>query len=194
MAPRAITQVPDSLWDESGEEDTIGKTRHNYATEFNALKYVLEDRYRGYDDTFRKKWYDHLFLGFGGGLHKDLEYAGYNLSPITLIFRDFKDFNMSGSKVGVGQLELVDLKLVDDMMPALEAELARVKSEEGRHSALLLLTDIMKEGSLLLMVSDDPARIAKAFGKELGSEHLWLDGVMSRKKQVVPALEAAFKA
>ena len=52
----------------------------------------------------------------------------------------------------------------------------------------------MKEGSLLLMVSDDPARIAKAFGKELGSEHLWLDGVMSRKKQVVPALEAAFKA
>lgn len=63
VAPRAITQVPDSLWDESGEEDTIGKTRHNYATEFNALKYVLEDRYRGYDDTFRKKWYDHLFLG-----------------------------------------------------------------------------------------------------------------------------------
>lgn len=114
--------------------------------------------------------------------------------PRSLIFRDFKDFNMSGSKVGVGQLELVDLKLVDDMMPALEAELARVKSEEGRHSALLLLTDIMKEGSLLLMVSDDPSRIAKAFGKELGNEHLWLDGVMSRKKQVVPALEAAFKA
>lgn len=114
--------------------------------------------------------------------------------PRSLIFRDFKDFNMSGSKVGVGQLELVDLALVHDMMPALEAELAMVKSEEGRHSALLLLTDIMKEGSLLLMASDDPARVASAWGKTWEGQHIWLDGVMSRKKQVVPCLEAAFKA
>ena len=114
-----------------------------------------------------------------------------------LIFRDFKDFNMNGFKVGVGQLELVSLDLVADMKASIEEELARVKSEEGRHTALLLLTDIMKEGSELLMVSDDPVRIAKAFGHteaELANGHLWLDGVMSRKKQVVPALEAAFKA
>ena len=73
-------------------------------------------------------------------------------------------------------------------------EAAAVKSEEGRHSALLLLTDIMKEGSELLMVSDDPARIAEGFGKTfVEGSNLWLDGVMSRKKQVVPALEAAFR-
>ena len=115
-------------------------------------------------------------------------------TPRSLIFRDFKDFNMNGCKVGVGQLELVSLDLVADMKAALEAELAAVKSEEGRHSALLLLTDIMKEGSELLMVSDDPARIAEGFGKTfVEGSNLWLDGVMSRKKQVVPALEAAFR-
>lgn len=106
VAPRAITQVPDSLWDESGDEDTIGKTRHNYATEFNALKYVLEDRYRGYDDTFRKKWYDHLFLGFGGGLHKDLEYPGYNLSPITMahvsVGKQFNPYHTVRLTAGLG--------------------------------------------------------------------------------------------
>ena len=58
---------------------------------------------------------------------------------------------------------------------------------------MLLLTDIMKEGSRLLMASDDPAKIAAAFGAEL-ADKIWLPGVMSRKKQVVPALEAAFKA
>ena len=101
---------------------------------------------------------------------------------------------MNGSKVGVGQLELVSLALVADVKADLEAELAAVKGEEGRHSALLLLTDIMKEGSELLMVSDDPARIAEGFGKTYEEgKHLWLDGVMSRKKQVVPALEAAFR-
>lgn len=116
-------------------------------------------------------------------------------TPRSLIFRDFKDFNMNGCKVGVGQLELVSLDLVADMKAALEAELAAVKSEEGRHSALLLLTDIMKEGSELLMVSDDPARHRPKVSARPSSEgsNLWLDGVMSRKKQVVPALEAAFR-
>lgn len=83
VLPRMTTEVPDTLWDESGEEDTIGKTRKNYATEFNALKYVLEKRYRGYDDQFRKKWYDHLFMEFGGGIHKDLGYGGWHISPLT---------------------------------------------------------------------------------------------------------------
>ncbi len=114
-------------------------------------------------------------------------------TPKSLICRDFKDFNMSGSKVGVGQLELVDLSIIEAEIPALLEELGRMKSE-GRHTAMLLLTDIMKEGSLLLMASDEPERIAKAFGKELAAEPLWLDGVLSRKKQVVPNLEAAFKA
>ena len=36
-------------------------------------------------------------------------------TPRSLIFRDFKDFNMNGCKVGVGQLELVSLDLVADM-------------------------------------------------------------------------------
>lgn len=117
---------------------------------------------------------------------------GYSMRD--LIFRDFKDFDMNGSKVGVGQLEIVSLDLVSDIREDLLAELAKVQGE-GRHSALLLLTDIMKEGSELLMVSNDPAVIAGAFGKEApaAGENLWLDGVMSRKKQVVPNLEAAFR-
>lgn len=114
------------------------------------------------------------------------------VSARGLITRDFKDFNMSGAKVGVGQLELVDLALLDDRVDELLAELAVMKGE-GRHTAMLLLTDIMKEGSRLLMASDEPEKIAKAFGAEV-SDFIWLPGVMSRKKQVVPALEAAFKA
>ena len=73
-----------------------------------------------------------------------------------------------------------------------EYNLAALKAD-GRHTAILLLTDIMKEGSLLLMVSDDPAKIAGAFGTTAEGTP-WLPGVMSRKKQVVPNLEAAFKA
>ena len=115
------------------------------------------------------------------------------VSAHDLIMRDFKDFNMSGHKVGIGQLELVDIAILEDRIPELVEELGKMKAE-GRHTAMLLLTDIMKEGSALLMASDDPAKVAGAWGKTLGEGNVWLEGVMSRKKQVVPNLEAAFKA
>lgn len=115
------------------------------------------------------------------------------VSARDLIMRDFKDFNMSGHKVGIGQLELVDIAILEDRIPELVEELGKMKAE-GRHTAILLLTDIMKEGSVLLMASDDPAKVAGAWGKILGEGNVWLEGVMSRKKQVVPNLEAAFKA
>lgn len=112
-----------------------------------------------------------------------------------LVLRDFKDFVMGGRKIGVGQLELVSLDLVKDVKAALLEDLAKLKGEGARHSVLLLLTDIMKEGSELLLVSDEPEKVASAFGKDaadLARGNLWLEGVMSRKKQVVPNLERTF--
>ena len=109
-----------------------------------------------------------------------------------LVLRDYKDFNMNGTKVGIGQLEVVDLSILEPVKAGLQAEIARVKAE-GRHSVFLLLTDIMKEGSEMLIVSDDPSVVEKAFGVKAEGASVWLPGVMSRKKQVVPNFEKAFK-
>ncbi|MEF2231912.1 MAG: manganese-dependent inorganic pyrophosphatase [Pseudodesulfovibrio sp.] len=114
-------------------------------------------------------------------------------SATDLVFRDYKDFDMSGKKVGIGQLEVVDLSMLDAHKAGLQAEIQKVKAE-GRHSVFLLLTDIMKEGTEMLIASDDPSVVEKAFGVASKGEPVWLDGVMSRKKQVVPSFEKAFKA
>lgn len=113
-------------------------------------------------------------------------------SMSELVFRDFKDFDMSGNKIGIGQLEVVDLSLLDAVKDGLYEEIQKVKAD-GRHSVFLLLTDIMKEGSEMLIVSDNAAVVEKAFGVA-GDKNVWLDGVMSRKKQVVPNFEKAFSA
>ncbi|MFP4083851.1 MAG: manganese-dependent inorganic pyrophosphatase [Desulfonatronovibrio sp.] len=109
-----------------------------------------------------------------------------------LIFRDYKDFSMSGKKVGIGQLEVVDLSILEPVKNDLYEEMKKVKEEGQRHSVFLLLTDIMKEGSEMLVLSDDPSVVEKAFGKAVDGTSVWLDGVMSRKKQVVPNFEKAF--
>ncbi|MGM0758535.1 MAG: manganese-dependent inorganic pyrophosphatase [Thermodesulfobacteriota bacterium] len=111
-----------------------------------------------------------------------------------LVMRDFKDFDMNGSKVGIGQLEVVDLSLLDGVKGDLAKDISSLKGEGNYHSVFLLLTDIMKEGSELLLVSDDPSKVEKAFGVAPSGDKAWLDGVMSRKKQVVPNFEKAFGA
>lgn len=109
-----------------------------------------------------------------------------------LVLRDYKDFDMSGNKVGIGQLEVVDLSILDGVKPDLAEDIKALKAEGSRHSVFLLLTDIMKEGTEMLIASDDESVVQKAFGTAPEGGKVWLDGVMSRKKQVVPNFEKAF--
>lgn len=108
-----------------------------------------------------------------------------------LLFRDYKDFDMNGNKVGVGQLELATLDQVADIREDLLAAMKEVK-EEGRHTVLLMLTDVVKEGTDLVVISDDVALVEKAFDGKLDGTSMWIDGMMSRKKQTVPNLQTAF--
>ena len=109
-----------------------------------------------------------------------------------LVMRDFKDFDMHGNLVGIGQLEVIDLSVFDEIKADLAADIIKLKEEGNRHSVMLLLTDIMKEGSLMLIASDDASLIAGAYGVTVEHDEVWLDGVLSRKKQVVPPLQDAF--
>ncbi|OYT33935.1 manganese-dependent inorganic pyrophosphatase [Archaeoglobales archaeon ex4484_92] len=114
------------------------------------------------------------------------------MSARQIITRDFKDFDMSGNKVGIGQIELVDLSIVESRKDEIYEEMQKMKKDENYHSIFLMLTDIMKEGTELLAVTDNPEVVEKAFGKKLEGRSVWLDGVMSRKKQVVPPLQKSF--
>ncbi|MFA9239297.1 MAG: manganese-dependent inorganic pyrophosphatase [Candidatus Paceibacteria bacterium] len=114
-------------------------------------------------------------------------------TPIRdLVMRDYKNFDMHGTKVGVGQLEVVDGSVFDDIKDELMADIKKVKEENNLHTVALLLTDIIKEGSEVLVASDDNSIFEKAFNCKLEDNKVWLDGCLSRKKQIIPFLEPAF--
>ena len=106
--------------------------------------------------------------------------------------RDYKEFDMNGVKVGVGQLEMVDISVLEPREDELLEDMQKLKEEGGLHSVLILLTDIMKEGSKLLVASDDESKIETAFDTKLQNHKVWLDGVLSRKKQVIPFVQPQF--
>jgi len=106
--------------------------------------------------------------------------------------RDYKEFVMGSDKLGIGQLEVVDLSVFDKMKNDLFEDMKKLKEEGNLHSVIILLTDIMKEGSQMLVVSDDSSKIERALNCKLEDSQVWLDGVLSRKKQVIPFLQAQF--
>ncbi|PLY13666.1 manganese-dependent inorganic pyrophosphatase [Sulfurimonas xiamenensis] len=113
-------------------------------------------------------------------------------SARDLNMRDYKAFDMNGTKVGIGQLEMVDISALNDRIGELFADMKLIKQEEGLHTIIILLTDIMKEGSQLLVLSDDVSKVEKAFNVKIQDNQAWLDGVLSRKKQVIPFLQPQF--
>jgi manganese-dependent inorganic pyrophosphatase len=115
------------------------------------------------------------------------------VAPKDLIKRDFKAFDMHGKKVGIGQLEVVDGSVFDNIKTNLLNSMKELKQEDGFDEVLLLLTDIMKEGSEILAVGDYRQVVEKAFNITLQDNTLWLDGCLSRKKQIIPFLEPAFE-
>lgn len=108
-----------------------------------------------------------------------------------LIFRDYKDFDMNGNKVGIGQIELATLDQVADIRDDLYKAVKEVKAD-GRHSVLFMLTDVIKEGTDLMVASDDPNLIENTFKGKIAGQSMWVNGMMSRKKQAVPPLQKAF--
>jgi manganese-dependent inorganic pyrophosphatase len=114
-------------------------------------------------------------------------------SARNLNTRDYKAFEMNGAKVGVNQLEMVDISALDNRKDEILADMQKMKEEEGLHTIIVLLTDIMKEGSQLLCLSDDVSKIESAFDTKLVDNQVWLDGVLSRKKQVIPFVQPQFK-
>jgi manganese-dependent inorganic pyrophosphatase len=118
--------------------------------------------------------------------------AVQELPAAEIIRSDFKDFNFKAGKFGIGQVETVDLNEFAGREDELLEELHKIKESENYHSAILFITDILQEGSLFLVATADPAGVEQAFNTKLDNEKVYIEDILSRKKQVVPKLTEIF--
>jgi manganese-dependent inorganic pyrophosphatase len=114
-------------------------------------------------------------------------------SSAEIVTSDFKDFDIAGNKIGIGQVETVDVTEFDTKLAELITALDTKRNAEGYHTVMLFITDIIAEESIFLISSDAAPEIAQAFGQSL-DQHMFTAPVMSRKKQVIPTLTQYFSA
>ncbi|MEW6328028.1 MAG: manganese-dependent inorganic pyrophosphatase [Thermodesulfobacteriota bacterium] len=124
----------------------------------------------------------------------DVKKAKANIAdkPIKdVIFADYKNFDFAGKKVGIGQTEVVDINDVYNRAAEVTSFINDLKAKEGYEMVIFIATDIIKEGSELYFAGDK-AKIEQAFNTKAGDNSVWIPGLMSRKKQVVPVVEKVF--
>jgi len=116
-------------------------------------------------------------------------------SAEDILMGDFKKFDFAGVKAGVGQIEVMDLTDLGPKREALLAEMKKKVEAEKLDMIVLMLTDVMKEASDLLFYGNDKAALGfeKAFGGKIANNSIYKEKCLSRKKQVIPPLESAFK-
>jgi manganese-dependent inorganic pyrophosphatase len=104
-----------------------------------------------------------------------------------ILEEDFKEFQLGDLKLGVGQVEALGIDGFEEVKHSLLCEMNQLVRGHGYDLVLMMLTDIIKEGTEILVAGDDRI-VGEAFGKKVENARLFLQGVMSRKKQIIPQL------
>lgn len=123
--------------------------------------------------------------------------AGSNLqgkSAEEICFLDFKQFTVNDTVFGVGQVNSMSVKELTEIKTQIESELDKIRQNHRLDMIFFMLTNIMTESSELLCVGPEAREKAiSAFDLNGKSDTLYLKGVVSRKKQLVPAIVEALQ-
>ncbi len=122
--------------------------------------------------------------------------AGTSLKDKTqqdVFYMDFKEFRVGGHKIGVSQVNIYNTDLAP-LKGKLLSFMENLRVQEGYDILLLMLTDIINEGSEFIYVGNHRDLLSRAFDIEITGDSFYLPYVVSRKKQVIPKLITAISA
>lgn len=125
-------------------------------------------------------------------LAQEMFNAGSNLhgkSAEEICFQDFKQFTVNDVLFGVGQINSMNKEELDEIRETLIPYLPKVLHAKGLQMVYFMLTDILEETTELLCCGQDSrSYIVDAYDIPKHKKEIILKGVVSRKKQLIPAL------
>lgn len=109
-----------------------------------------------------------------------------NLDPETAVLSDFKRYTERGTNIGIGQCEVTTLADMEEYKDNLLKALEDVRAKNGLDWAVCMVTDVMKENSVLFTTDYNAVRYLPY--SHIEDNLLDMPGVMSRKKQLLPEI------
>lgn len=122
--------------------------------------------------------------------------SGTNLarkSDSGIINDDAKNFQMAGKNVRIGQVNVVEHEEILSRKETLLTQMEKDLIDNHYDLSILVATNILTSDSIALITGQYTDEVEKAFNTTINHKEIALPGVVSRKKQVVPPLTAAFE-
>jgi manganese-dependent inorganic pyrophosphatase len=116
-----------------------------------------------------------------------------DMAPMEIAKNDLKEFQIGDYRVIVSQLSVMDTAEVMALKKSILESMRSICEKEGFDLSLLMVTNILEESTELLYVGAPKTLIGEAFKQDASGDSIYLPGVMSRKKQVIPPLSEAVK-
>ena len=117
--------------------------------------------------------------------------AGTDLSSFSIdeiLALDAKQIDFKDVKSIVNQVNTADISDVMAMKDDLEEGMSKIIEEEDLDLFMLLITDIVNSNSQVIALGKSACLVEKAYGVKLEDNTVLLEGVVSRKKQVIPIM------
>ena len=105
-----------------------------------------------------------------------------------IFHEDFKEFNLGNQKFAISQIKTMDINCINDIYDEVLSYMQQICDSNNYNLVMLLITDIIKEGSEVIAIGESVSLIEKAFSIDLIDRKAFLPGVVSRKKQIIPVL------
>ena len=118
--------------------------------------------------------------------------AGTDLGDFSaeeLINLDAKNLDKEGTKYVIAQVNTVDIQDVLKRQEELEGAMKAEIEKKGLSLFVLAITDILNSNSEIIALGQKAEAVEKAFGVKLENNCVFLEGVVSRKKQLLPNIE-----
>ena len=118
--------------------------------------------------------------------------AGTDLDDFSeeeLINIDAKSLDKNGTKFVIAQVNTVSIEDVLKRQEKLEEAISKTISEKGLSLFVLAITDILNSNSEIIALGEKANVVEKAFDKKLENNRVFLEGVVSRKKQLLPQID-----
>ena len=123
--------------------------------------------------------------------------AGSNLkgrSTEEIFYQDFKKFELNKANFGVGQINSMNPDELKELKSRLLPYMEKALGAHGETMLFFMLTDIIHQSTELLCYGGENARLVEeAFHQTPVDHSIILPGVVSRKKQLIPAFMSALQ-
>ncbi|MDA3937568.1 MAG: putative manganese-dependent inorganic diphosphatase [Actinomycetota bacterium] len=116
--------------------------------------------------------------------------AGEEFSAKRAVEADLKEYRVGDISAAIGQIETVDLTHVMDHVDDIRTMMESLRVAKGYDLVVLMITDVVREGSEILAVGKTRL-VERGLDVKLQDGSVWMDGVLSRKKQIAPHLVRA---